>query len=110
MKQRLCNNYGCTGIMRPTRELRIPIHIEEYYKDDQETLDDFTLRKYKCVECGSIFEWMAYPWDDHYSAASLHKFKHRDGWNSISMASDPTFCPAKPPQKPTRPKRPVRIV
>lgn len=79
MKPRLCNILGCTGEMRPTREL------VSYNKDH---------RFFRCVICGNVTPWLDKPKEGSTAFASLHITK--DGLASgLSMMSDPNMYPPK---------------
>lgn len=89
MEQRRCNQYGCKGLMRPTRKLEETPYSDEAYR----------LRYYRCTGCGHENLWLNDPAMDG-SFGQVHSLKVKGGGHSgASMMSDPRF---HPPKRPTR--------
>jgi hypothetical protein len=85
MKQRMCNKYGCAGVMRPTRKM---------WDLDGEVKNP-THRMFRCSVCGNENPWLDKP---HLNGqyGELHMMK--DGCASgLSMSSDPIMYPPKNP-------------
>jgi hypothetical protein len=79
MKVRYCNILGCTGEMRPMRELR------------------GSHRLFRCVICGYQTFWLANPKLDG-CFGELHKVE--GGFSGLSMLSDPIFTGYKRRRRP----------
>lgn len=78
MKIRKCNEYGCDGTMRPTKD------FVSYNKDH---------RIFRCVVCGNLTPWLDKPKEGSTAFASLHMTN--DGASVLSMMSDPEMYPPK---------------
>lgn len=86
MRQRKCNQWGCDGIMRPTKKM----HGE-------------TLRIFKCVVCGKENPWVDKPVLNGL-AGELHLLSISEA-SGLSLLSDPMFYPPKNPYLINRPRR-----
>jgi hypothetical protein len=83
MKQRKCNQYGCDGVMKPTRkmwtlsgEVKSPDH-----------------RTFECTKCGNQKPWLDVP-SMNGCFGELHMRKDLTA-SGLSMLSDPIFYPPK---------------
>lgn len=95
MKARKCNQYGCSGLMRPTRKMW----------DLDGKFPDPTHRIFKCMNCGQENPWLDKPKPNSGAYGELHITDDGNA-SGLSMMSDPEFTGYQnKPARPTRPRR-----
>jgi hypothetical protein len=87
MRERKCNQLGCNGLMRPTRQMW----------DCDGEISNPTCRIFKCQECGNLKPWLDKPLLNG-CFGELHLISHSEA-SALSLMSDPIFYPPKVPQR-----------